>query len=86
MKRLPLLLNILLAVAVAVLYVLHFTGIGASKKNKSEAGFAAGVADGSAIFYVQIDSVISKFDMATDLSAELESKYTSSEAAFKAKQ
>ncbi|MBN1788979.1 MAG: OmpH family outer membrane protein [Bacteroidales bacterium] len=86
MKRLPLLLNILLAVAVAVLYVLHFTGIGTGKKNKSEAGFAAGVADGSAIFYVQIDSVISKFDMATDLSAELESKYTSSEAAFQAKQ
>jgi outer membrane protein len=86
MKRLPLLLNILLALAVAVLYVLHFTGIGAGKKNKSEAGFASGIADGSAIFYVQIDSVISKFDMATDLSAELESKYTSSEAAFQSKQ
>ena len=28
MKRLPLILNIVLAVAVALLYVLHFTGIG----------------------------------------------------------
>jgi outer membrane protein len=86
MKRLPLILNIVLAVAVAALYVLHFTGLGASKKNRSEAGLAAGVADGSAIFYVQIDSVISKFDMATDLSGELESKYKSSEAAFQSKQ
>ncbi len=86
MKRLPLLLNILLAMAVAVLYVLHFTGVGAGKKNKSEAGLTSGITDGSAIFYVQIDSVISKFDMATDLSSELESKYTSSEAAFQAKQ
>jgi outer membrane protein len=86
MKRLPLVLNILLAIAVVVLYVLHFTGVGAGKKNKSEAGLSAGTADGSSIFYVQIDSVISQFDMATDLSGELESKYKSSEAAFQTKQ
>ncbi len=47
MKRLPLILNIVLAVAVIALYVLHFTGIGASKKNRSEAGISAGTADGN---------------------------------------
>ena len=86
MKRLPLILNIILALAVAVLYVLHFTGVGTGEKNKPGTGLTAGVSDGSAIFYVQIDSVISQFDLATDLSAELEGKYNSSDAAFKAKQ
>jgi outer membrane protein len=85
MKRLPLVLNIVLAVAVIVLYVLHFTGIGASKK-PSDSAILAGTADGTDIFYVQIDSVISKFDMATDLSGELETKYKSSEAALKSRQ
>lgn len=86
MKRLPLILNIVLAVAVIALYVLHFTGLGASKKNQPAAGLITGIADGSDIFYVQIDSVISKFDMATDLSGELETKYKSSEAALKTRQ
>jgi len=86
MKRLQLILNIVLAVAVITLFVLHFTGAGFSKKNRTEAGIIGGTADGSDIFYVQIDSVISQFDMATDLSGELESKYKSSEAAFQSKQ
>jgi outer membrane protein len=86
MKRLPLILNIVLAVAVIALYVLHFTGLGISKKNNTEAGITAGIADGSDIFYVQIDSVISKFDMATDLSGELEANYKSSEAALQSRQ
>jgi outer membrane protein len=86
MKRLSLVLNIVLAIAVIALYILYFTGTGAGRGNKSEAGLASGMAGGNNIFYVQIDSVISQFDMATDLSGELESKYNSSEAAFQAKQ
>ena len=35
MKRLPLILNIVLALAVVALYILHFTGIGAAKKYNS---------------------------------------------------
>jgi outer membrane protein len=85
MKRLPLVLNIVLAVAVIVLYILHFTGMGASK-NISDSALSVGTADGTDIFYVQIDSVISKFDMATDLSGELETKYKSSEAALSSRQ
>ncbi len=71
MKRLPLILNIVLAVAVVALYVLHFTGIGAPKKKSAFEGLPAGSANGGSIFYVQIDSVLSNFDMATDLSGEL---------------
>ena len=37
MKRLSLLLNIVLALAVVALYILHFTGIGAGRKSSSEA-------------------------------------------------
>ncbi len=61
MKRLPLILNIVLAVAVVALYVLYFTGIGSPKKNTSFDGLPAGSANGGSIFYVQIDSVLSQF-------------------------
>jgi len=85
MKRLPLILNIVLAIAVAVLYVLHFTG-GSLKRNPAGKSLPVGQADGGSIFYVQIDSVLRHFDMATDLSGELQSKYNASEAEFQAKQ
>ena len=86
MKRLPLILNIVLAVAVVALYVLYFTGIGSPKKNSSFEGLPAGSANGGSIFYVQIDSVLSHFDMATDLSGELQTKFNASESEFQAKQ
>jgi outer membrane protein len=86
MKRLSLILNIVLALAVVALYVLHFTGAGTSKKNKAAANFADGITSGSDIYYVQIDSVISNFDMAKDLTTELESKFNSSDASLKTKQ
>ena len=86
MKRLPLIMNIVLAVAVVALYVLYFTGIGSPKKNSSFEGLPAGSTNGGSIFYVQIDSVLSHFDMATDLSGELQSKFNASEAEFQAKQ
>jgi outer membrane protein len=86
MKRLPLILNVLLAVAVAVLYFLHFTGIGSGKRNMGDKSAPAGQAFGNSIFYVQIDSVLRHFDMATDLSGELQTKYSASEAEFQSKQ
>jgi outer membrane protein len=86
MKRLPLILNIVLASAVALLYVLHFTGIGSSGKNTSAEGLPAGLSDGSSIFYVQIDTVLNHFDMATDLTDELQKKLSASEAEFQDKQ
>jgi outer membrane protein len=86
MKRLPLILNIVLAVAVVALYVLYFTGIGSPKKKLSFDGLPAGSANGGSIFYVQIDSVLSHFDMATDLSGELQGKFTASQTEFENKQ
>jgi len=86
MKRLPLILNIVLAIAVVALYVLYFTGIGSPKKSSTVEGLPAGSANGGSIFYVQIDSVLSHFDMATDLSGELQSRFNASEAEFQAKQ
>jgi outer membrane protein len=86
MKRLPLILNIVLAVAVVALYVLYFTGIGSPKKKSSFEGLPSGSANGGSIFYVQIDSVLSHFDMATDLSGELQTKFNASESEFQAKQ
>jgi outer membrane protein len=86
MKRLPLILNIVLAVAVVALYVLYFTGIGSPKKKSSFEGLPAGSANGGSIFYVQIDSVLSHFDMATDLSGELQGKFTTSQTEFENKQ
>ena len=86
MKRLPLILNIVLAIAVVALYVLYFTGIGSPNKKSSFEGLPAGSANGGSIFYVQIDTVLSHFDMATDLSGELQSKFNASESEFQAKQ
>jgi outer membrane protein len=85
MKRLSLVLNIVLAVAVIALYILHFTGIGASKKSNVTPGFAEG-GSGNGIYFVQIDSVIGKYNMAKDLLGELESKFNSSDATLKTKQ
>jgi outer membrane protein len=79
-------LNIVLALSVVALFVLHFTGIGAGKSNKTFEGMPSGMADGSSIFYVQIDSVLNQFDMAKDLTGELETKYNASESEFQAKQ
>jgi outer membrane protein len=84
MKRFSLILNIVLAVAVALLFILHFTSAG--KKNVSGMGLPAGLDDGSSIYYVQIDSVLNHFDMATDLTDELQKKYNASEAEFQDKQ
>jgi outer membrane protein len=86
MKRLSLIFNIVLALAVIILYILHFTGVGTSAKSSDGSILSAKGTDGNNIFYVQIDSVISNFDMAKDLSAELESKFNSSDAALKSKQ
>jgi outer membrane protein len=86
MKRLQLIVNIVLALAVIVLFVLHFTGIGRSENSSSTFGLSSGLSGDNNIYYVQIDTVISKFDMAVDLTGELQQKYNSSEAALKSKQ
>ena len=86
MKRLQLILNIVLALAVIAMFVLHFTGIGSTKKNNDEASITAGTTDNSKIFYLRLDSLFIKYEMSKDLTAELQSKSNSSEATLKSKQ
>ena len=84
MKKFSLILNIVLAVAVIALYILHFTGIGTSKNHEMTNNMP--VTSGNGIFYVQIDSVIAKFNMAKDLLGELETKYNASDATLKSRE
>lgn len=86
MKRLPLILNIVLGIAVIALYILHFTGVGAGHKNSGSLNLTSNVKDGNGIYYVKIDSVISNFNMAKDLTGDLEKKFNASDATLKSRQ
>jgi outer membrane protein len=81
MKKVPLILNIVLLLAVAALYVLHFTG----KEKKGEAveemaGGAIPVINSSGIAFVNFDTILLNYNMFIDLREELASKQRSSEA------
>jgi outer membrane protein len=74
MKNLSVVLNAVLVVAVAVLFVLFFSN---NKSNKTEvAASETGAAQKGDIVYIQIDSLINNYDMFNDLRSELESKAT----------
>lgn len=72
MKNASIILNSVLAVAVIVLYILHFS----SKPCSSPAGEQgeAIVAGQGSVVYIQIDSLMNQYDMFNDLKSELESK------------
>ncbi len=72
MKNASLITNVVLSVAVVVLFILHFTSKSGSSASNSESGEAV-TAPGS-IVYIQIDSLVNKFDMFNDLKSELEAK------------
>ena len=66
-------MNVILFVAVIVLFILHFTGIGAAGSEKSNENLSAQVnLDDFAIAYVNSDSLLKNYDFFT----ELESKFT----------
>ncbi|HBG24677.1 MAG: hypothetical protein A2X17_02115 [Bacteroidetes bacterium GWF2_41_61] len=72
MKNASTITNIILSVAVIVLFILHFTSKpgtnGTSEASQSE--FAAA----GDIVFIQIDSLINQYDMFNDLRSEFESK------------
>ncbi|MGE5419788.1 MAG: OmpH family outer membrane protein [Chloroflexota bacterium] len=80
MKNLTLGLVAVLFLAVAGLYILHFTG-----RNKAEQPVQTSTAPSGSIAYVNIDSVIFKFDMFTDKRNDLETKQKSAEAELNSK-
>jgi outer membrane protein len=68
MKNVSLIINIVLGIAVAVLYVLHFTGSGASDEVYAmhETGNEHHAFSGE-IVYVNFDTLINRYDMFSDL-------------------
>jgi len=83
MKKVSVILYVVLFLAVAGLYFMHFTGNKNSVKSVT-AGSAAGT-PGQGIAYVNIDSVIIKFDMFHDRQGDLISKQKSAEAELNSK-
>jgi outer membrane protein len=75
MKKTGLIIQVVLALAIVVLYVLHFTGKSSNNSSlgasKDTANFK--LATGS-IAYVDIDTVVAKYNLTKDLSKDLEEK------------
>jgi outer membrane protein len=82
MKRLSIILYVILFVAVIGIYFLHFMGNKTSGKGYTSSAMSAPT---GGIVYINIDSVIFKFDMFTDRREELMKKQKSAEAELNAK-
>jgi outer membrane protein len=80
MKNLSVVLNVVLFIALAVLYILHFTG---NKPGAQTQPSISGPAEG--IAYINIDTVIFKFEKFTDLRNELLEKQKTAEAELTSK-
>lgn len=83
MKKLSEALFVVLFLAVAGLYFLHFSGN--SKSKKSQTSGNSGLSTAQGIAYINIDSVIFKFDMFLDRRNDLMSKQKSAEAEMNSK-
>ena len=70
MKNASLFLNVLLTIAVAVLYYLHFAG----PKTETVVADKPAEAKGKDIVYVNVDSLLTKYDFFKDTQKVLESK------------
>jgi outer membrane protein len=80
MKKLSIILYVVLFLAVAGLYILHFSG---TKKSVATGPVAGSPAQGLA--YINIDTVIFKFDMFRDKREDLISKQKNAEAELNSK-
>ena len=83
MKKLSVILFSVLFLAIALLYVLHFTGTGKSKKSGTTGAVTEATAEG--IAFINIDSVIYKFDMFYDRREDLMEKQKKAEAELNSK-
>jgi len=80
MKNLSVILYVVIFLAIGGLYLLHFTGDRKSSQSESASSVPAG-----AIAYVNIDSMIVKFDLFTDRRNELLEKQKTAEAELNSK-
>jgi outer membrane protein len=83
MKKLSVVLYVVLFLAVAGLYILHFSGNKKTKKSETTGNSVGLPAQG--IAYINIDSVIFKFDMFFDRKNDLMAKQKSAEAELNSK-
>ncbi len=84
MKKISIILFSVLFLAIAFLYVLHFTGKGKNKQG-TKAESAAVQSEAQGIAFVNIDSVIYNFDMFTDRREDLMEKQKKAEAELNSK-
>lgn len=78
MKKANLIINIVLIVAVAALFVLHFTGRGKASQIQT-AGNESVTATKGDIVYINLDTLINQYDMYNDLRSELQGKLSAIE-------
>ena len=83
MKKLSLVLYVVLFLGVAGLYFLHFSGPSKAKKSETAVNTLGSPAQG--IAYINIDTVIFKFDMFLDKRNDLVNKQKSAEAELNSK-
>ena len=74
MKGTSLIVSIILFVAVAVLYVLHFVGDGGSEQNSAGEDITVVNRGGLKIAYVKADSILLNYDLSQDLHDEFTKK------------
>jgi outer membrane protein len=80
MKKISLWLNVVLIVAVAGIYFLHFTGNKTTKHEVSEDGIEQEIDRDYAIAYVNIDTLVRNYNLFIDKNEALIQKRNESEA------
>lgn len=87
MKKSSLIINIVLAIGLAVLYVLHFTNSSSTAKSESngDLNVSSEMVAGE-IVYLDIDSVLRNYDMYADVMTDLEAKLKTKDAELQSKQ
>jgi outer membrane protein len=72
MKNASIITNIVLSIAVIVLFILHFTS--KSNSTTSDESTQGEFASAGDVVFIQVDSLINQYDMFNDLRSEFESK------------
>ncbi|MFA5301157.1 MAG: OmpH family outer membrane protein [Bacteroidales bacterium] len=74
MKKTSLIITILLTLAIAALYILHFTGIGTGKPSVVESETGLSEVPAGNIVYIRMDSLLNQYDFFLDLQTDLNAK------------
>jgi len=82
MKNISLILNIVLIVAVVLLYIDRFSG---SKSDKGEVNTEVSDSDGEAVVYINLDSLMNSYDLYNELKTQLMQEQQKSEANLNSK-